>query len=390
MSQNGEPDASRRPSPEPTSEVGKKCEEVIEKYRGGSISAARALREISEILPESLDEDQREAALDSYIRMLSKHGKVRSAAAKRGRRHDGSKTPPAVEDDDDDDDESDEESERDKKRVKQSTEDFLASAPWVVRRQLEGRKLNESLKKTSLIVYHATRSFAQVKASLLGPGRPPFPDTEWNSLILGRSADFDRIFTSQFTAPSDEERTPLTKTVDIVHKSGPAATGRKVTNAAQWHAAWTIYQAAAKYVFPHRSHELDEYGRYINYIFVARPATAEAQQAIIEYDRQLRSLVATRGDLELTDFHDIECKRIEMQYLHSGGVGNGGGHASSAPKPANSPPKSRPKARTIEVCRRFNDEIPHTDCTRFHGCQGCGAPGIPITKCSKCAHPKRA
>ncbi|KZW01959.1 hypothetical protein EXIGLDRAFT_760192, partial [Exidia glandulosa HHB12029] len=318
----------RRPGPpeppvpstllDPASEVGKICHDIVERVRDGKLRVAEAFSQIGDALPIDLDDEERNTAMDSYFRILSKHASSREAAAKRV--HPGAGD---SERRDDEDPEPTEEDEPDPKRLRGTTEEFLAKAPWVVQQELSGKKLNASLKATADIVYHGIRSLSQVKASLIGPGKPPFPDSEWTAMLQGRCVNFDNVFSNLYGSLGDEKRTQLNSELELVQKGTSSSATRKVASFGEWHAAFNPYRNAVEYAFPHRSRELRDYGRYVEGLFIALGDSATAQRRVIEFDKAIRTLVATRRDIELTDFNDLEFRRIETQYIIGAGVGTG-------------------------------------------------------------------
>ncbi|KZW04027.1 hypothetical protein EXIGLDRAFT_758334 [Exidia glandulosa HHB12029] len=383
---DGGPSGTTVPSTllDPASEVGKKCHSIVEQVRDGKLRVAEAFRQIGEELPYELSDDERNAAMDSYFRILSKHELSRDAAAKRARPVPGTGG--------DKDPEPAEEDEPEPKRARGSLEDFLASAPWVVQQELSGKKLNASLEATANIIFHATRNLSQVKASLIGPGKPPFPDSEWTAMLQGRSVNFDNVLSNLYGSLGDEKHTQLNSELELVQKGASSSATRKVATFGEWHAAFNPYRNAVEYIFPHRSRELREYGRYIDGLFIALGDSPATHRRVVDFDKAIRTLVATRGDIELTDFTDLEYRRIEIQYIHGSGVGSGSGASSSNTTSKSKPSKSsKPGQSSTEPCRRFNRDEPHPadSCRYKHVCESCGAVGVPATKC-KCSAAKRA
>lgn len=88
------------------------------------------------------------------------------------------------------------------------------------------------------------------------------------------------------------------------------------------------------------------------------------------------------GDVELTDIHDFEFKRLELQCFHAAVAGSFGAESQSSAGPTRTPKR---KQRDNDPCRRFNSGHQHdaNNCKYAHECDGCGG-AEPRAQCKKC------
>lgn len=373
----------------PPQEIAAACDVVVGDFRNGTISKDLALLRVTALIPVGTNDEQRSAALGAYRRQLEEHERGLAAAHKRGRRADGGDpleqdNPGSGEGEGDlDGAGSDAEGDRPTKKSKSSEfEDELSRMPWVTEQDSIANqlRLSPSLLATKSILVTFAKDHKKVKAVLLtSPGRPSLPSSEWDNLIHGRVIDLDKVLTSQYSALPDDGRTQRIGPFEVVVPGDSVPATRKVKSQGDWITAWSVASKATKFLFRHRSTELDQWGSFITSLFSAW--VPESHSRIIEFDRQIRGTVANRGDLELTDFSNFDFIRIREQFLSVTGKGTGAASttSSSSPRP---PPGGEGKSRKNEACRRFNSGVEHdaSHCRYTHKCSACGA-GHKLSEC---------
>jgi hypothetical protein len=232
----------------------------------------------------------------------------------------------------------------------------LKSLPWVIQDDVNPARLPESLRKTIALLENISRDPRQAKSTLINSTRcPQFPDSEWTNILAGRAVDLDRVLASLYTVSYDERRTERFGNLELAF--GPTKPAKTVDTHGKWVIAWGRAVEATRYVFPHRSSELHEYGEHLNDLFAAFPESSHAR--IIAYDRAVRIRVAQRRDLLLTEYH----KYADLHILWIQGTGAG----ATQDRP-------RQTFKRRDPCRRWNDgKCPNssTSCTYGHVCSKC-------------------
>ena len=192
------------------------------------------------------------------------------------------------------------------------------------------------------------------------------------------------------------------KTFQLVSSSGPAGQAlsivesdvrqvkRKVLDITTWLEAWTTYTQVVTAAAPQRIQEFLAYQRII--------LTANRQfysQAWLEYDRQLRLLVAQQPSRRL-DVIDSNLWQLAFtgharpacascKSVHPG-TGNCPFRPSSstAGQPRSTESLLTRTGNNKEICRNYNGgRCTATQCVYAHVCNQCGKAGHPRVKCSR-------
>ena len=162
--------------------------------------------------------------------------------------------------------------------------------------------LSPSLQQTQAILESFSRDPKFTKTSLLNSSRlPHFPDSEWTNLIAGKVINLDHVLAAQYSVTLDERRTERIGDLEFIVRSAEPA--RVVDSHGKWVIAWDPTVDATSYVFPHRSSELRDYGRYISQLFACFPDSLHTR--VIQLDRAVRIRVSQRRDLLLTDYNQF-------------------------------------------------------------------------------------
>jgi hypothetical protein len=370
-------------------EVVDACLAIVHEYRAGIITKAHATLQLHEAFPETLEETPFIEAYSTYFKMLDNFDHFRDTAEQRGRaeedirdpedtvdrttrrhtdaprpRTEGQSRRPRASIS------SDEEDDGYKKRMRL---DFDA-LPWNKREASESAvQLSPSLQKTQSLLANFARDVKRAKASLLNCGRPypQFPDSEWGSLLSGKSVDFDHVLSSMYSVSHDNrESQPLGKELEII--GGTSKPARAVRTHGEWIMAFNAYVDAALFIFAHRERELRGYGNHIMRYFASMPT--ELHDRIINYDKAVRIRVAQRRDLELTEFEQLS--DLQLQW-----VNNPAKQAGTTPSTSKS---GRKPGQRRDPCRRWNEQrCPNTGpaCNYAHICSKCRSNAHTASEC---------
>jgi hypothetical protein len=247
------------------------------------------------------------------------------------------------------------------------------SHPSVVRRK---KKLPSELRKTNAILANWAHDPRRVKRKWLeSPFLPEFPESELYNIIRGRVVNFDVVFSGWYSdKPEDDLEQTLGKfKIKVTGEGEPSKT---VKTSQDWGVAFSLFEAAMLFAFPHRKDELNDYRTYIHQKF-ARNAS-KFHSRIIAFDRAIRKRVSRRRDLQLSDigaFADL-CD----DYFSSSGravndeTGTSGGAGVK-----------RRRATGPECCKRWNHKTcSRSDgtCTYRHACSKCGSAEHPEKNCT--------
>jgi hypothetical protein len=366
--------------PSPDADVTARCVEITERYRAGTITKVSAILELQTTIPHEVEETYLEA-LAAYLRVLDNFKRIRErvipGGESRNREDDG-------EPGDDGGDEQENIAEPNKCQRTQSTEPDDGSTKrkidpstfaWVIRDGIDPPSLSPSLLQTQAILENFSRDPKFAKTSLLNSSRlPQFPDSEWTNLISGKAVDLDHVLAGQYSVAHDERRTERIGDLEFI--VGSAKPARVVDSHGKWVIAWDQSVDATTYVFPHRSSELRDYGRYISQLFACFPDSLHSR--VIQYDRAVRIRVAQRRDLLLTDYNRFS----DLHVLWIQNAGTGGKSGESEKRGRAGVPGGSSKHR--EACRRWNEgRCPNTvaNCNFAHVCAKCRSNAHTSAEC---------
>jgi hypothetical protein len=303
------------------SQVGKKCNACIEKYRRSGRKPVERVGAISDIVsyltastPE-LTDDELNDALGSYLKILDQHD--RSIEASSGA------IPPARSETADDAPTGSKraatpgENEGFVKKPRSDDTDF----PWVVRAQLTQGKLSQSLETSLTLLRAFSRDLKFTKSSILNSGRAPlFPNSEWSNIITGSMVDLDHVISGSFAITNDNRDVELIGGMEF--KFGVAKPAKNVKTSGEWFIAWGAYSKAATFVFPHRKEEFEEYAQRILGLFAA--TTPCNHSAIINLDKGIRACVGESRNLLLTD--SVVFDKLRLYWINPLGAGGQPSH----------------------------------------------------------------
>ena len=385
-------------------DLGRTCQQFVDRYREGSTSRARAVADISKALVEATPEstaggDATDDALQSYLRMLDDVTSERSRRLgqsagleeeegqpreEENRTYEGQQ--PAVA-----------RTEREESVVGEGQhhprnpsiadegQDRERADPakyaWAGTGSVRADLLNDNLRATVELLRQYGVNIKQARRDLLlTVGAPEFPASEWDNILRGFAVDLDRVLEGLYSTANDDveitELGPFTVTAPKQHSV------KKVEDAGQWLFAWNRTVNATSFAFPLRLKELTEYGDHILGLF--RVLAPQFHPRLLAYDRAVRKRVGLRRDLELTDyssFGDLKILHIDSCGASSQGEGGntGGGRVKSAAR-------NRPRlTNEVEPCHRWNrGRCPQSaaTCRYRHVCSRCGSGAHTYFDCS--------
>ena len=136
-------------------------------------------------------------------------------------------------------------------------EDTLLSADY--------RRVSERDPRAPQSVCSGDPKFA--KSSVINSGRAPsfHRAPEWTNIIAGAMVDLDHVISGSFAVTNDNRDTELIGGMEV--KFGVTKPAKRVKTSGEWFIAWGAYSKAATFVFPHRKEEFEEYAQRILGLF---------------------------------------------------------------------------------------------------------------------------
>jgi hypothetical protein len=343
--------------------VGKKCHDAIEKYRKSGrtpIEKVEAISNIASYLSATaphLTEGELNDSLGTYLKIIEQHDRsVKAAADSVGtatRSETAGDTPVRSKQA-----ASPGGNEGPSKKAKSDDTDF----PWIVRGDLSGCKLSESLETTLTLLRAFARDLKFAKSSIINSGRAPsFPSSEWTNIVSGSMVGLDHVISGSFAISNDNRDVEHVGGMEV--KFGTTKPSKTVKTSGDWFIAWGAYSKAAVFVFPHRREEFDEYSQRILGLFAA--TTPCNHSAIINLDKGIRARVGESRNLLLTD--SVAFDELRLYWLNP--LGAGGQPSRDMP----GKPKKN-EYRDDEPCYKWNAgecTKKASDCKHQHVCEIC-------------------
>ncbi|THH15072.1 hypothetical protein EW146_g5340 [Bondarzewia mesenterica] len=338
------------------SELSGKCFEVVQGFRAGKTSKALAIIRLQSIISqENLSQESFEQSFGAYLDMLDNFERQQSAALTSGsgavrtaegaaparpnesgrnghvEKRNGNKggsTQPNVErggsvthtkrrlievehDSDSDNDDLGELSHR--RRVN------LDLCPWLIEDRGGAKPLSESLEQTRVLLANFASDPKLVKSTIVNTaGCPPFPDTEWLHIVSGKAVDFDQILTASSSTTYSAIHKEKIGGVELTLPSMVPA--KTVQSQGEWITCWNEVARAYLFVFPHRLAELNGYYDHVSRQFSAVHPSYHGR--IIQYDKAIRTRVASCRHLALDDFVAFDDLRLQWTSSIGSGVVN--------------------------------------------------------------------
>jgi hypothetical protein len=365
------------------------CIEWVEKYRNGDITKTYATIQITGIVASvtGISAEAIQGALSTYYRMLDDHALSKEKAAQRGMGTDGNEEERegARNKTVGEDDTEEPELIRLESRTRSSSPDPKrrkideSVMPWLINSFIEEATLRSELKLTLKYLREWVSDPKGVRSSIVNSaGCPDFPHSEWGNIIAGKPVNLDQVLSSIYTTISDNRS--ITKIGELEITSEAAAPASKtVKTHGEWTTAWHKTEIAYQYVMPHRTNELRKYGDHMSQLFSAFAISTHGR--LINYDKAVRTLVASRRDVTLGDYNEFQALRIAHLDHHGSGS-----YQTSGTSPRNAETKtskSDAAKRRKEVCRRHNLGTCPGSCGRLHACNICKDTSHIETNCPK-------
>jgi hypothetical protein len=243
---------------------------------------------------------------------------------------------------------------------------YLSILPWVIREHLSDYQLGDSLRSTLKLLRIFARDLKFTKSSVINsPCAPPFPHSEWSNIIAGSMVDLDHVISGSFAITNDNCEIELLAGLEV--KFGVSKPIKHVKTSGDWFIAWWNYTNAACYVFPHRKDEFDTYGSRTLSLFAATSTNSHA--SIISLDKSIRARAGECRNLLLTDQAAFE--DLKLYWLNP--IGAGGQPSGESSRKSGQGKKS--DYRDNEPCLKWNaNECSKraSECRHRHVCEICG------------------
>ena len=350
------------------------CNTLVEQYRKGEISKATVYVDIQSKLVKALgnDRDKTDAAFGSFIATIESHDSELEMAARRAGKTDArqrSSSPPVS-----DADERQSDAEPISKKPKLNESEYA----WMAEKKQGRISLSQNLTKTLKLLDIYTADPKTAKRSLTNqPDCPEFPDSEWKNVISGRAVNLDAVLSGQLSTTNEDLK--VEKFGDIEVSFGAVEPTKVVKNGGDWSIAWNRTVRATVFAFPHRIHELTDYGEYIINLFSVTHPSVHGR--LIAFDKATRKRVGSVRNLELSDFE----KFADLKIAHMDSIGVAISSGPSKVERSRGIKRNRNWKRD-EACNKWNDGTCYQEeesCRRKHVCNKCGKSGHRGKECRK-------
>lgn len=362
------------------------CLNLVEEFAKGNISKAEAIQEIIGAFRESsahenVTSSQVQSAIAAFVSMLDQAQSSREDAARRG----GAGVPRRTEADPEED--APGATEPECSRVSGSPEPQATSGrrgtdeslfAWAHDEDSQIHQLTPSQELTRKLVRNQTADIKLTKHNLFSArGLPEFPDSEWVKVIQGKAVDFDVVFSGIHSTVSDNRATESFG--DFEFRFGHTKPSKVVKNHGDWLIAFSSFQRAMRFIFPHREAELIRYSEYISSYFASIDAAAHFR--VLDLDKAIRKWSGSVNSVsldELEKFKFLEIRHLFSQVAADNSSGSGQRASGSAQKSSNSTWRSK------DPCRLHNQgkcSRQASECKYRHVCSGCGKDGHTERDC---------
>ena len=241
--------------------------------------------------------------------------------------------------------------------------------PWTIDNIIETATLHPELQETIRLIRLYAIDPKRTKQSITSSANcPELPDSEWASILAGRTVDLDIIFSGFHSNEFDHQReSDLGGGARLT--MGVSEATKKVTSHHQWFITWTKASAGIQIAFPHRKKELGQYLSHISGLFAA--VSPAAHHRILNYDKAVRQFVGLVRNVRLTDYAQFD--DIRTSWLTSYGA-NVVAEASSS---RGSQGGGAKRTKSKDACRNWNvNKCKVPKCNYAHVCAECGGKHI--------------
>jgi hypothetical protein len=324
--QTSTPAPSSEVRPEALEEAQATCIEWVEKYRNGDITKTHATIQITGVIASvtGISAGAIQGALDTYYSMLDDHATSKEKAVQRGAGANSNEEEREERRPEPDGEVDPEEPfgivgsrtrssspEPKRRKVDESV------MPWLINSLIEEATLRSELKLTLKYLREWASDLKGIRSSIVNSaGCPDFPHSEWGNIVAGKAVNLDQVLSSIYTTVSDNRS--ITKIGELEITSEAAAPASKtVKTHGEWTTAWHKTEIAYQYVMPHRTSELRKYGDHMSQLFSAFGTSTHGR--LVNYDKAVRTLVASRRDITLGDYNEFQALRIAHLDHHGSG-----------------------------------------------------------------------
>ena len=139
---------------------------------------------------------------------------------------------------------------------------------WTREEDSEANILTTSQELTRKLVHNHTVNIKITKYNLFSAqGLPEFPDSEWVKVLQGKAVDLDVIISKIHSTVTDNQATESFG--DFLLRFGHSKLIKMIKNHGNWLIAYSAFQLAMQFVYPHSAAKLIHYGEYITAYFAS-------------------------------------------------------------------------------------------------------------------------
>lgn len=379
---------------------------VVNLFKTGRYTKIRAIAHLARILPASVDGDpSSDSELEAFVSMLDSYEAYVARALDRSSRPDGL---PADDDSDErdtpepignggtgghsinnvgrparkrasdfDEEDSAPEAVDPAAVTNKKPKIFEQDQPWYSSEALAQSFLSPSLVETRRILRGFSGDLPAIKRWIATAASVPFlPDSEWDSIVRGRSVNLDLVLSAIYSTTPVTDNTERIGTLEF-RVGGSSEPTKTVRTHGEWIIAWNAAVQGTIFCFPHRAAELRSYGESITRMFMALAPSSHPR--IFNYDKAVRARVGQLNNLLLTDYGAFS--DLKMQWIDILGFA-GGTDDASPPKGSSS---KRSSTGRQDFCNRFNHgNCPDSAgrCRWKHICRKCKKSGHGANNCT--------
>ena len=209
-------------------------------------------------------------------------------------------------------------------------------------------------------------------------GLQEFPDSEWVKVLQGKAVDLNVIISVIHSTVTDNQATETFR--DFKFRFGHSKPTKTVRNHGDWLVAYSTFQCAMLFIYPHRESELIQYSEYITAYFAS--ANAEGQNRVLNLNKAIQCWSGSVNNMLLDQFKKF--RFLEVWHVFSKAAGDQSAQGSQQGLTAGQR-GGAPAWQSKGLCRLFNQGKcgkQAFECHYRHIYIGCGKEGHAKKECA--------
>ena len=250
---------------------------------------------------------------------------------------------------------------------------------WARDEDSEINVLTPSQEFTCKLIQNQTIDIKVTKHNLFSVrGLPEFPDSEWVKVLQGKAVDLDIIISAIHLTVTDNWATETFR--DFEFQFGHLKPTKTVRNHRDWLIAYSVFQGAMQFIYPHRESELIWYSEYVTADFAS--ANAGGQNQVLNLNKAIWCWSGSVNNVPLDQFEKF--RFLEVCHLFSKAAGDQSAQGSQQGLTAGQH-GGAPTWQSKDLCWLFNQGKcgeQASECWYRHVCIRCGKEGHAKKECA--------